>query len=154
MNMPDTPYWVRVSVVALMKVATRAQSMDADAPSRAARLPGEPRSPSSARTVASPAVTAVAETQARLVGRVLPPLGSAMAMKRASAAQVSAAAHQVTARIDWRSQSHRKTRAKTSSVTSSGCTTEIAPSCRATAWNRKAPASATHPRSHNGFETR
>ena len=67
-----------------------------------------------------PATAAVADTQAPLVGSALPPLGSAMAMKRASEALVTAAAHQVTGRIDWWSHSHRRTNAKTSSVTRSG----------------------------------
>ena len=99
-------------------------------------------------------MAALADAQAPLVGSALPPLGSAIAMKRPSETQVTAAAHQVNGRISWWSQSQRRTSANTSSVTKSGCTTDIAPLCRATAWKRKAPASATHPRSHKGLERR
>ena len=152
--MPDTPNCVRVSVVALMKVATSAQSMEAEAPNSAARLAGEPLRPSSASIAAVPATAAVADTQAPLVGSPLPPLGSAMAMNSVSERQVRVAAHQVTGRIDWWSHSQRSTSAKTSSVTRSGWTTDIVPLCRATAWKTKAPASATHPRSHSGLDAR
>src|SRR5580658_3938277 len=137
-----------------MNVATSAQSMEADAPSDAARLAGEPRRPKTARRAARPATVAVADTQARLVGRAWPPLGSAMARKSASEMQVRAAAHQVMERILWCSHSQRSTSAKTSSVTRSGCTTDVAPLCKAMAWNTNAPASATHPKSHNGLDAR
>jgi hypothetical protein len=94
------PNWVSVSVVALMNVATKAHSMEAEAPSNAARLPAGPLCPSSASSVAVPATAAVADAHAPLVGSPLPPLGSAMAMNNVSETQVRAAAHQVTGRID------------------------------------------------------
>ena len=153
-NMPGRPNWVSVSVVALINVATSAQRTEAEAPRRAARLAGEPPR---ARRASSPAVAAVAEladTQAPLVGRALPPLGSAIARKTVSEIQVMPAAHQVTLRMDWWNQSHRRTRTKTSSVTRSGWTTDIGPLCRAMAWKMNAPASAAHPSSHNGLDTR
>ncbi len=43
---------------------------------------------------------------------------------------------------------------KTSSVASSGCTTEIRPLCKASAWNTNAPARATPPNSHNGLRNK
>src|SRR6266487_27995 len=43
---------------------------------------------------------------------------------------------------------------KTSSVASSGCTTETRPLCRASAWNTNAPARATPPNSHNGLRNK
>src|ERR1700683_5164485 len=97
--MPATPNCVSVSVVPLMNVATRAQSMDAEAPSNAARLAGDPPIPNTPSSVAIPAVATVADAQAPLVGSALPPLGSAIAMKRPSETQVAAAAHQVNGRI-------------------------------------------------------
>ena len=98
--MPDRPNCVSVSVVALMNVATSAQSMEAEAPNSAARRAGDPPTASSASSAAVPAAAAVADAQAPLVGRVLPPLGSAMAKKTASETQVTPAAHQVTGRMD------------------------------------------------------
>ena len=81
-------------------------------------------------------------------------MGSDTATNSANDPHVTAAAHQVTSRICWRIHSRRRTRAKTSSVTRSGCTTDICPLCRARAWKMNDPASATQPNSHNGFETR
>ena len=96
----------------------------------------------------------VAPTQSLLAGVVSAPVGSDTAMKSDRATQVTAADHQVTARMLWRTHSRRRTRAKTSSVTRSGCTTDMSPLWSASAWNTKAPASATQPNSHNGFTTR
>ena len=96
----------------------------------------------------------MAPTQAELVGCACPPVGSATATKIASEAQVTAAAHQVRFLICWRIQSRRNTRAKTSSVTRSGWTTDICPLCSARAWKMKDPARATQPNSHSGFDTR
>ena len=84
----------------------------------------------------------------------MPPVGSDIATKRASVPQTNAAAPQVTRRICWWTQNRRSTSANTSSVTSSGCTTDICPLCSARAWNTKAPASATQPKSHSGFDSR
>ena len=67
---------------------------------------------------------------------------------------MTTAAHQVRSLICWWIHSRRRTRAKTSSVTSKGWTTDICPLCRASAWKRKDPASATQPNSHSGFEAR
>ena len=128
--------------------------MDVAAPSSAARRTGEPREPTSARIPAAPAVTAVAATQAELVGTASPPVGSDTATKSARDPQVSAAAHQVTPRIRWWIHSRRSTSANTSSVTSRGCTTDICPLCRAKAWNTKAPARAIQPSSQSGLDTR
>jgi hypothetical protein len=47
-NIPATPNWVRVSVVALMIVASRAQMVADAAAYRAARLPGDPQSAATA----------------------------------------------------------------------------------------------------------
>ena len=41
----------------------------------------------------------------------------------------------------------------TSSVTSSGCTTETGLRCRATAWNANAPIWAAQPASHRGLRS-
>ena len=153
-NMPSGPNWVSVSVVALMNVATSAQRTEAEAPSSAARLPGEPLRASRASSAAVAAVAVLADAQAPLVGRALPPVGSAIVRKTVSEMQVRPAAHQVTFRMDWWNQSHRRTRTKTSSVTRSGWTTDIGPLCRAMAWKTNAPASAAHPSSHSGLDTR
>ncbi len=103
---------------------------------------------------AAPPAAMVAPIQAELVGSAWPPVGSDTATNSASAPHVMAAAHQVTVRICWRIQSRRSTRAKTSSVTSRGCTTDICPLCSASAWKMNDPPSATHPNSHSGFVTR
>ena len=116
-----------------MKVATSAQSIDVEAPNNAARLPGEPFRPSNDSRAAIPTTAVMADPHALLVGEALPPLGSAMARNKVSETHVSAAAHQVMGRIDWWSHSHRRTNAKTSSVTRRGCTNEIAPLWRAMA---------------------
>ena len=47
---------------------------------------------------------------------------------------------QAAGRIVWWIQTRRSTRVMTSSVTSSGCTTETSPLCRARAWNTNAAA--------------
>src|SRR5580704_1755555 len=153
-NMPPTPNCVSESVMALMNVATKAHRMAVAAPSNAARRPGEPRSESTQRIPAPPAVANVAPSHALLVGMAFPPLGSDTATKTASETQVRAAAHHVTEWIDWRIQTRRRTRAKTSSVTSNGWTTESSPLCNASAWNTKPAASATQPNSQSGFDTR
>ena len=103
---------------------------------------------------AAPPAAMVAPIQAELVGAALPPVGSDTATKSARDPQVMAAAHQVTVRICWWIQSRRSTRAKTSSVTSRGWTTDICPLCSASAWKRNDPPSATQPNSHSGFEAR
>ena len=103
---------------------------------------------------AAPPVAMVAPIQAELVGWAWPPVGSDTATKSASEPQVTAAAHQVTSRICWRIQRRRSTRAKTSSVTSRGCTTDICPLCSASAWKTNDPPSATQPNSHSGFDAR
>ena len=128
--------------------------MEVAAPRSAARRTGEPREPSNASTPAAPAVAAVTATQAELVGCACPPVGSDMATKSASDPQVMAAAHQVVPRICWWTHSRRSTSAKTSSVTSSGCTTDIWPLCSARAWKTKDPARATQPSSQSGLDTR
>ena len=102
---------------------------------------------------AAPPVAIVAPIQAELVGWACPRVGSDTATKSASDPQVMAAAHQVRFLICWRIHKRRSTRAKTSSVTSSGCTTDICPLCSASAWKMKDPPSATQPNSHSGFET-
>ena len=103
---------------------------------------------------AAPPEAMVAPTQAELVGCACPPVGSDTATNRASEAQVTPAAHQVRFLICCRIQSRRKTSAKTSSVTSSGWTTDIWPLCSAKAWKMNDPASATQPNSQSGFDTR
>ena len=75
-------------------------------------------------------------------------------MNTARPTQVTAAAPQVIRRIDWWIQNRRSTSMKTSSVASSGCTTESWPLCRASAWNTNAPARAAQPNSHNGLRNR
>ena len=96
----------------------------------------------------------MAATQAELVGTASPPVGSDRATKSASDPQVRAAAHQVIPRISWWIHSRRNTSPKTSSVTRSGCTTDIWPLCRARAWKTKAPARAIQPSSQSGLDTR
>src|ERR1700727_2451159 len=153
-NIPATPNWVRVSVVALMIVASSAQMVADAAAYRAARRPGDPQRAATARTAApAPQVTA-ATTQCWLVGVGWPPSGSPATMNTARPRQVRAAASQVIPRMDWWIQNRRSARANTSSVTRSGCTTETRPSCRASAWNRNAPARATQPKSHSGLWNR
>ena len=68
--------------------------------------------------------------------------------------QVRAAESHAADLISWPSQTRRNTSAKTSSVMSRVWTTERRPLCSASAWKTKAPMSATHPKSHNGFPTR
>jgi hypothetical protein len=46
----------------------------------------------------------------------------------------------------WCIHIRRSTSTKTSSVTSSGCTTDIEPLCRASAWNTTEPTGAATPR--------
>jgi hypothetical protein len=152
--MPAAPDWDKVSVVVLMNVATRAHMMAVAQPSRAARRAGEPRMPSSVSMAAQPRVTVQAVTQARLSGKGFPPCGSDVARKTVKDMHVTTAAHQVTGRITWWSQARRSTRANTSSVTSSGWTTDSCPAFKASAWKTKAPASAIQPNSHSGFLTR
>ena len=60
-NIPATPNWVRVSVVALMIVASSAQMVADAAAYRAARRPGDPQCAAAART-AAPAPHATAAT--------------------------------------------------------------------------------------------
>ena len=81
MNIPASPNWVSVSVIALMKVATSAHRMAVAAPSAAARRTGEPRIPIRARIAAAPPMATVAPIQAELVGWAFPPVGSDTAMK-------------------------------------------------------------------------
>ena len=140
-----------VSVVALINVATRAQSVEAEAPGNAARLAGEPPIPSTASTVAIPAVAALADAQAPLVGSALPPLGSATAMKSASEPQVTAAAHQSTA------GSTGGATATQNECEHHSVTRRLHHRHRPVMQGdslRKAPASATHPRSHKGLDRR
>jgi hypothetical protein len=103
---------------------------------------------------AAPPVAMVAPIQAELVGCAWPPVGSDTATKIARDPQVKVAAHQVRFLICWWIHKRRNTSAKTSSVTSSGWTTDICPSCRASDWKMKEPASATQPNSHSGFDAR
>ena len=89
-----------------------------------------------------------------LTGGCRPPRGSPATRNTARPAQVRAAPHQAARRIDWSIQNLRSTSPKMSSVTKSGCTTEIWPLCRARAWKMNAPASATHPKSHRGLRNK
>lgn len=75
-------------------------------------------------------------------------------MNTARPAQVTPAAAQAAGRIDCRIQNWRSTSAKTNSVARSGCTTEIRPVCRASAWNTNAATRATQPESHNGLRNK
>ena len=96
----------------------------------------------------------MAAIQWPLVGVGWPPRGSPATMNTARPRQVNAAPPQVTAAMDWRSQTWRSTSAKTSSVARSGCTIETSPSCRASAWNTNAAARATQPSSHSGLRNK
>lgn len=60
----------------------------------------------------------------------------------------------MTGRITWWIHSHRRISTKTSSVTSSGCTTDICSEWSASAWKTKAAARATPPNSHGGLVNR
>ena len=75
-------------------------------------------------------------------------------MKTASPAQVAAAPAHAAQTTAWRIHTRRSTSAMTSSVTSSGWTTESWPSCRAKAWNANAPTWAADPASHRGLRSR
>ena len=90
---------MRVSVIALMNVATSAHRIAVAAPSAAARRTGEPLRPTRARMAAAPPAAMVAPIQAELVGAAFPPVGSDTATKSARDPHVMAAAHQVTVRI-------------------------------------------------------
>jgi hypothetical protein len=83
-----------------------------------------------------------------------PPPGCPATTNTARLTQVKAAAPHVIRRIDWWSQNRRSTSMKTSSVASSGCTTETRPLCRASAWNKNAAARATQPNSHKGLRNK
>src|ERR1700722_6867997 len=98
--MPPTPNSVRVSVIVLTSTATSAHIVAAADAISAVRRTRLPRVPSRARTAASPTVPHAPVTQALLSGYWVPPCGSDTARKTLSEAQVSAAAHQVTLRMD------------------------------------------------------
>ncbi len=122
-----------VSVVALMKVASRAQVIPAAPANRAARRLGEPRRPASASAAATTTMTATAVIQWWLAGTGWPPCGSPAIRNTARPAQVSRAPFHAPSTICWRSQTRRSTSTMMSSVTSSGWTTETSPLCKARA---------------------
>src|SRR5580693_271983 len=153
-NIPATPNWVSVSVVALMNVATSAHMTAEEEPYRAARRLGDPQRARTARTAAAAQQASPALSQWLLVGVDWPPPGCPAARKTVRPTQVSVAAAQVIGRMDWWIQTRRSRSMKTSSVASSGCTTEIWPWLRARAWNTNAAIKAAQPSSHRGLRNR
>src|ERR1700733_6754689 len=98
--MPPTPNSVRVSVIVLTSTATSAHITAAADAISAVRRTTLPRRPSRARTAASPTLPHAPVAQALLSGYCVPPCGSDIARNRLRDRQVSAAADQVTPRID------------------------------------------------------
>ncbi len=78
-------------------------------------------------------MASVAAIQVAPLGAVVPPSGSDIATKIARLRHVSPADHQVIRRSVWWIHTRRNTSTKTSSVTSSGWTTDISPACSASA---------------------
>src|SRR5215472_8420224 len=72
----------------------------------------------------------------------------------ARARQTASADAQAAAATCWRIHIRRSTRTKTSSVTSTGWTSDIGPLCSASAWKANVPAAAAHPSNHSGCRIR
>src|SRR5690348_12894140 len=106
-NIPATPNWLSVSVVALMNVATSAHMTAEAEPYRAARMLGDPQRARTARTAAAAQQASAAANQCPLVGVGSPPPGCPAPMKTARPTQVTVAAAQVTGRMDWWIQTRR-----------------------------------------------
>src|SRR5271155_2610467 len=153
-NIPPTPNWVSVSVVALMNVATSAHMTAEAEPYNAARRLGDPCRARTARMPAQAQQARTAVNQCLLAGVSWPPPGCPATTNTVRPAQVTAAATQVTGRIDWWIQNRRSRSMKTSSVASTGCTIDSRPLARARAWNTNAAARAAQPKSHSGLRNR
>ena len=123
-------------------------------PYSAARRLGDPQRAATARTPAQAQQASTDTSQCLLVGVGWPPPGCPAMTNTVRPAQVTAAAAQVSGRIDWWIQNRRSTSMKTSSAASTGCTIDSRPSCRARAWNTNAAARATQPNSHSGLRNR
>src|SRR6516225_7370723 len=137
-----------------MKVATRAHMTAEAEPYSAARKLGDPHRAATASRPAQAQQASPAANQCLPAGVGWPPPGWPAMTKMVRPTQVTAAATQVTGRIDWRIQNRRSRSMKTSSVASTGCTIDSRPSCRASAWNTNAAARATQPKSHSGLRNR
>ena len=138
----------------LINAASSAHAIPAAVPYRAARRVGEPPRASTISTATTARQAAAATVQWPLVGLSCPPRGSAAAMKTASPAHAAAAPAHAAPATACRIHTRRSTSAMTSSVTSSGWTTETWPSCNANAWNPKAAACAPHPANIRGLRSR
>ena len=113
--------------MALIKVASRAQTTAAAVARKAARRAGEPRVPSRASTAAPPTQAAMEEVHAPDVGVANPPRGSATAMNTETATQVNPAEAQAAALMACRIHNRRRNRANTSSVIRRVWTNESSP---------------------------
>jgi hypothetical protein len=140
--------------MALMNVASRAQTTDDEVASNAARRLGDPRVPSSASSAAIPAQVRIEASQSPPFGVACPPCGAAATMNTEMDAPVTRAEPQARQLMDWRIHTRRRTSENASSVMRRVCTTERVPRCRATAWKANDPMRAAAPISHNGFPTR
>src|SRR6516162_8107725 len=112
-NIPPTPNWVSVSVVALMNVATNAHMTAEAEPYSAARRLGDPHRAAIASAAAQAQQASPAANQCLLVAVGWPPPGCPAMTNTVRPTQVTAAAAQVTGRIDWRIQNRRSTSMKT-----------------------------------------
>ena len=153
--MPPSPYCVRVSVVALMNAATSAHRIEVAAPSRAARRTGEPRSDSRARSADA----------ARGRG------------DRARPGRAASATARAAGRLGHRDEERERPADEGGRRPGDGPDLLVDPHpaqherehelgheewlhhrhltrCSASAWNTKAPARATQPKSHSGFDKR
>ena len=148
------PNAVSVSVAALRNVASSAHVRAAAAPKRAARRIGRPVRPSAASTAIAPTNTSPADSHSLVSGTGWPPEGSAAMRNTARDRQTTSTDAQAAAATRWRIHTRRSASTKTSSVISTGWTTDIGPLCSARAWKMNVPPAAAHPSNHSGCRTR
>ena len=149
--MPETDsVWVAV----FKNDASRAAVSPVAAASAAARRAGAPRRPSKVSTAMAPPNTSPADSHCFPAGKGWPPVGSPTARNTARLTHTTVTDAQAARATSWRIHTRRSTSTKTSSVTSSGWTTDIGPLCRASAWNTNEPTAAATPSSHSGCRGR
>ena len=154
MNTATTPCRLRVFVAVLRKLASSAPSVAAAVAQKAPRRTGLPRPPSQAIHAANPPVAISAHSHADTVGVGCPPRGSAATRNSDSEPKSSAAEPQAAVRTVQCMTKARIISTKTSSLTSTGCTTDSRPTCSASAWRPSATTQAPCPASQSGRRTR
>ena len=148
--MPPMPETDSVSVAVFRNVASIDAVSAVAAARTAARRTGEPRMPATDSTAMAPPTTSPADSHCPAAGAGWPPVGSLTARNTARDTQTTLTDAQAAPAMSWRIHIRRSTSTKTSSVISSGWTTDIGPLCRARAWQTNEPTAAATPSSHSG----